>query len=167
MSQAQKALVAALLGIAVLAGLGVYLATRAPEIQYGPMLTSLDGTPRGLEEFRGQPLIVNFWATWCPPCRREIPLLISLQEEYGPDGLTVVGVAVEEPSPVRKLAAELQFNYPILIGEQEAIDLATALGVEFVGLPYTVFINDRGRVHSVHAGELHREDAEKVLKELL
>ncbi len=92
---------------------------------------------------------------------------MALQNEYGPDGLTIVGVAVEEPTPVRKLAETLEFNYPILIGEQEAIDLAAALGVEFIGLPYTVFIDARGRVQSVHTGELHREDAEKVLKDLL
>ncbi len=167
MNHLQKVLATALLLIAVFAGLGVYLATRAQTIPDGFPLTSLDGSQRSLAEFRGGPLIVNFWATWCPPCRREIPLLMDIQTQYAPRGLTVIGIAVEDPVPVRKLAEEQAFNYPILIGEQEAIDLATALGIEFIGLPYTVFIDKRGRVRSVHAGELHREDAEKALATLM
>lgn len=131
------------------------------------MLTGLDGSAHSLAEYRGQPLIVNFWATWCPPCRREIPLLMELHAQYAPQGLSVIGIAVEEPRPVRKLAEQIQFNYPILIGEQEAVDLAVAMGVQFIGLPYTVFIDKRGRVKSVHTGELHREEAEAALAELL
>ncbi len=167
MSRVQATLAALLLATALIAGSGVYMSTRPARIPDGFVLMDLTGAPRSLAEFRGQTLIVNFWATWCPPCRREIPLLKELQASYAAQGVTVVGIAVEEPTPVRKLADEIGFNYPILIGEQEAYDLAGALGIEVIGLPYTVFIDARGRVQHVHSGELHREDAELALARLL
>lgn len=167
MTGIQKSLGALLLLVAAASGVGVFLATRAAEIPDGFPLQDLDGHQRSLAEFRGQPLVVNFWATWCPPCRREIPLLKSLQQDHAKHGLTVIGIAVEEPGPVIRLAEEIGFNYPILTGEQEAIDLAEALGIEFIGLPYTVFIDRRGRVRRIHTGELHQEDAERALARLL
>ncbi len=165
MNRWQKVFSAVLLAGALLAGLGIYLATRPPTVPDGFVLEDLDGQARSLAEFRGRPLLVNFWATWCPPCRREIPLLKTLQSEN--QGLTVVGIAVEEAEPVRQLAAEMAFNYPILIGEQTAIDLAVALGIEFIGLPYTVLIDARGRVIEVHTGELREEDARHAIEVLL
>lgn len=155
----------ALLGIALAAGAGIYLNTRPAVIPEGYPLTDLDGQQRTLAEFKGRPLVVNFWATWCPPCRREIPLLKKMHAEN--EALTVVGIAVEEPDPVRKLAAESPFNYPVLIGEQEAVDLAIALGIRFVGLPYTALIDAKGRVLEIHAGELTEADAERALQRLL
>ena len=167
MTRAQEIIGGLLLLLALASGVGVFLATRGAEIPDGFRLADLEGRERTLAEFRGRPLIVNFWATWCPPCRREIPLLKALQEEYEATGLTVVGVAVEESAPVVRLAEEIGFNYPILTGEQEAIDLAEALGIEFIGLPYTVFVNRQGRVKGIHTGELHRKDAEQALSGLL
>lgn len=165
MSRSQQLLTAVLLLLAGIAGVGIYLATRSAEIPEGFELTDLQGQPRSLAEFKGKPLLVNFWATWCPPCRREIPLLKKIQAEH--DDLTVVGIAVEEPGPVLRLAEETPFNYPVLIGEQTAIDLAVALGIQFVGLPYTVLIDAKGRVVEIHTGELKESDVEPVLTRLL
>lgn len=165
MSRWQKIGSAALLTVALAAGVGIYLTTRAAVIPEGYPLTDLDGQTRSLAEFKGQPLVVNFWATWCPPCRREIPLLNKMQIEN--DDLTVVGIAVEELDPVRKLASETPFSYPILVGEQDAVDLAIALGIHFVGLPYTVLIDAQGRVLEIHTGELTEADAEQALEKLL
>ena len=165
MSGWQKFAAVVLLATALVAGAGIYVLTRPASVPAGYPLMTLDGEPAYLSEFTGKPLIVNFWATWCPPCRREIPLLIQIQAE-NPD-LTVVGIAVEEPAPVRLLAGEISFNYPILTGEQTAIDLAEAMGIEFIGLPYTVFVDADGRVLEVHAGELKAEDAGHALERLL
>ncbi len=165
MSRLHSIAAAGLLLVAALAGLGIYLTTRGPVIPEGFELNDLDGKPRQLAEFRGQPLLVNFWATWCPPCRREIPLLKELQDKY-PE-LTVVGIAVEEVEPVRLFATEAEFNYPILIGEQNAIELAEALGIDFIGLPYSVLINASGRVLEVHTGEFRADDVAHAVAVLL
>lgn len=165
MSRLHSIAVAGLLLLAALAGLGIFLATRGPVIPDGFELNDLDGKPRLLAEFRGQPLLVNFWATWCPPCRREIPLLKELQDKY-PE-LTVVGIAVEEAEPVRQFATEAEFNYPVLIGEQNAIELAEALGIKFIGLPYSVLIDDSGRVLEIHTGEFRADDVAHAVAVLL
>lgn len=165
MSRLHSLAATGLLLLAALAGLGIYLATRAPVIPDGFELSDLDGKPGQLADFRGQPLLVNFWATWCPPCRREIPLLKELQDDY-PE-LIVVGIAVEEAEPVRQFATEAEFNYPILIGEQNAIELAEALGIEFIGLPYSVLIDASGRVLEVHTGEFRADDVTHAVAVLL
>ncbi|NNF51241.1 MAG: TlpA family protein disulfide reductase [Gammaproteobacteria bacterium] len=165
MTALQKLAVAVLLLVAFAAGVGIYLNSRSAEIPDGYPLTDLEGQPGSLAAFRGRPLIVNFWATWCPPCRREIPLLKKIQAEN--EALTVIGIAVEDPPPVQKLADEIGFNYPILIGEQTAVDLAVALGIEFIGLPYTVLIDAEGRVLEIHSGELKEGDVDATLDLLL
>ncbi len=165
MSGWQKVAAGILLLGALAAGIGIYVNTRGHSIPDGYALETLNGETAYLAQYRGTPLVVNFWATWCPPCRREIPLLNKLQTEH--QDLRVVGIAVEEPEPVRQLAAEMAFSYPVLIGEQAAIDLAERLGIEFVGLPYTVLIDARGRVLEIHTGELKPEHLEHVLGLLL
>ena len=87
---------------------------------------------------------MNFWATWCAPCRREIPLLERLQSEHAADGFQVVGIAVDFRDKVLAYADEMKIDYPLLIGEQEALDAAAAFGVEMVGLPFTVFTDAPG-----------------------
>ena len=165
MNTRQKLVALVLLSVAFAAGLGIYLNSRGAVIPDGYPLTDLDGQPGSLAAFKGRPLLVNFWATWCPPCRREIPLLKRIQAEH--DTLTVVGIAVEDPAPVQELAQDMQFNYPILIGEQNAVDLAVALGIEFIGLPYTVLIDANGRVLQIHTGELKESDVDPALDLLL
>lgn len=121
------------------------------------------GTLRSLADWPGQALIVNFWATWCAPCRREIPLLQQLQRDHAGEGFQVIGVAVDFRDKVLAYADEMQIDYPLLIGEQEALDAAAAFGVATVGLPFTVFSDRKGRVVTAHLGELTAAEADLIL----
>jgi thiol-disulfide isomerase/thioredoxin len=108
-------------------------------------------------------LIVNFWATWCAPCRKEIPLLIATQKARAPDGFQVVGIAVDERDAVLKYAEEIELDYPLLIGEQDALDALTAFGVEAAAFPMTAFTDKKGRIVVVYPGELTEEKLRVLL----
>jgi thiol-disulfide isomerase/thioredoxin len=121
-------------------------------------------TPIG--SFADKSLIINFWATWCAPCRSEIPLLEALHAEWAGRGMSVVGVAVDQPDKVREFAARFKIGYPLLIGEQDALDAAAALGVATPVFPFTVFTDRRGEVVALYIGELHRPQAELILAQV-
>jgi thiol-disulfide isomerase/thioredoxin len=121
------------------------------------------GKPTSITSFEGKSLIINFWATWCAPCRSEIPLLEALGAEWAARGMSVVGVAVDHRDQVLEFADRLKIGYPLLIGEQDALDAAAALGVESPVFPFTVFTDRRGQVVALFIGELHRPQAELIL----
>ena len=121
-------------------------------------LANLDGEQQSIRSWPGKPLLINFWATWCGPCLREIPMLKDLQTAR-PD-LQVVGIAIDKPDLVAKFAGDMQFNYAILVGQNEAWEAASALGVNIFALPFTVFTAADGSVLGVHTGELHAEHLE-------
>jgi thiol-disulfide isomerase/thioredoxin len=125
-----------------------------PEFSLG----NLAGDPQSIRSWPGKPLLINFWATWCGPCLREIPMLKALQEQR-PD-LQIVGIAIDRREPVEKFAADMSFNYPILIGQSEAWEAAASLGVNIFALPFTVFAGPDGSLLGVHTGELHAEHLE-------
>jgi len=118
---------------------------------------------RSLKDWSGKSLIVNFWATWCAPCRREIPLLQQIARERAADGFQVVGIAVDFRDKVLAYADQMKIEYPLLIGEQEGLDAATAFGVEAVGFPFTVFTDAQGRIVVAHLGELTAAEADLIL----
>jgi thiol-disulfide isomerase/thioredoxin len=126
-------------------------------------LENVAGEQQSIGSWPGKALLVNFWATWCAPCLREIPLLVEYQEEYGDLSLQVVGIAVDQGDPVREFMNNVEFNYPVLIGQADAMDAAAAFGVEFFGLPFSVFTDTEGNVLGVHTGELHREDLDELM----
>jgi thiol-disulfide isomerase/thioredoxin len=101
-------------------------------------LPDLDGKEQALGQWKGKVLIVNFWATWCVPCREEMPEFVKLQKEFGDRGVQFVGIAVDDPAKVRQFAAELGLNYPALIGGYGAIELSKSLGNRVGALPYTL-----------------------------
>jgi thiol-disulfide isomerase/thioredoxin len=106
---------------AAAAGFGAYAwwHGRAPaEVALRPDLEfrDPDGNPHRLSEWNGKLLLLNFWATWCTPCLKEIPLLVETQREHGPHGLQIVGIAMDDVAPVRAFAQRLQINYPIMVG---------------------------------------------------
>jgi len=121
-------------------------------------LANLAGEQQSIQSWPGKPLLINFWATWCGPCLREIPMLKELQASR-PD-VQVVGIAIDKPDLVAKFAGDMQFNYAILTGQNEAWAAAGALGVNIFALPFTVFTAGDGSILGVHTGELHAEHLE-------
>jgi thiol-disulfide isomerase/thioredoxin len=111
-------------------------------------------------------LIINFWATWCAPCRSEIPLLETLHAEWADRGVSVVGIAVDHREPVLDFAKRFKITYPLLIGEQDALDAAAALGVGSPVFPFTVFTDRRGELVALFIGELHRPQADLILSQV-
>jgi len=127
-------------------------------------LADRDGQMRSLkDDWPGKSLIVNFWATWCAPCRREIPLLKQIARERAGENFQVIGIAVDFRDKVIAYADEMKIEYPMLIGEQDALDAAAAFGIDAVGLPFTIFTDNKGRVITLHMGELTAAEADLIL----
>ncbi len=121
-----------------------------------------DGVSRSLRDWKGRPVIVNFWATWCGPCRDEIPLLKALRNQRKSEQLEVIGIAIDARDAVLKYAREIGVDYPILIGEQDGYRAAEAFGVALV-LPFSVFADTKGRIVTLKIGELHANEAAFIL----
>ena len=126
------------------------------------VLPHLDGSERRLSDWDGEARIVNFWATWCAPCRREIPILKQLQTDKPEKQLQVIGIAVDFMDDVRAYAEEARFNYPILVGQEEAIAVADVSGVEFIGLPFTMIIAVDGTLVATHMGEIMQPHVDRI-----
>ncbi|MGH8327122.1 MAG: TlpA family protein disulfide reductase, partial [Steroidobacteraceae bacterium] len=132
------------------AGLGARVPEQLPDLGF----PDRKGTVRHLADWRGRPLIVNFWATWCAPCRREIPLLERLERSHAAEHLQVVGIAVDDRAAVLKYANAMKIDYPVLIGgENGGLQAIDALGMADV-LPFTVFADGQGQILTVKVGEL-------------
>jgi thiol-disulfide isomerase/thioredoxin len=129
-----------------------------PDVQ----LTDLQGTPRSLRSIPGRVRLFNFWASWCEPCRREIPLLNSLQTEDKAEGIQIVGVAVDMRAAVDKFLKLTPLHYIVLVGEEEGMEAAQKFGME-LALPFTVFADAQNRIVAIKLGELHRDEAEAIL----
>ena len=138
---------------------------KIPETLPDFSLPGLDGRPHKLSDWQGQPLVINFWATWCEPCRREIPLLEGIRRENTKNGIEIVGIAVDHRDAVREFAQKLGINYPLLVGETGGLEAVDAFGMDTV-LPFTVFADARGDVVTLKIGELHRDEARLILAQL-
>lgn len=140
--------------------------TKRPDTLPDFLLYDLEGNPVTRADFTGKALFVNFWATWCPPCRREIPVFIEMQRKYGDQGVQIIGVAIDNREDVAAYLQEFPVNYPILLGEMEldAIETANAMGVNVAGLPITLTTDKFGRILEVHPGELDEAEAEALIK---
>src|SRR5262245_49220076 len=169
--------------LAAVAGVAAYTASRAwlaserpaapatsamapaviPERRPDVTLADRDGKPRSLSEWNGKPQVINFWATWCAPCRREIPMLNSLAADPDFAGFALIGIAIDLREDVVAYLKSTPIQYPVLIGEQDGLDAARAFGMESLGLPFTAFVDATGRIVALHVGELHREQADVIL----
>jgi thiol-disulfide isomerase/thioredoxin len=129
-------------------------------------LPDLAGRPHSIREWAGRPLAINFWATWCGPCREEIPLLHQLRRERRAEGLEVVGIAVDVAKDVQEFVAKTPIEYPILVGEDDGAQAAAAFGVQELALPFTVFLDRQGRVLALRMGQLHEDQAKLILDAL-
>jgi peroxiredoxin len=142
-------------------------APRPPERRPDFSLPDLEGIERNISDWDGQILVVNFWATWCSPCRQEIPDFIELQAEYGNRGVQFLGVAVDRPEEAAAFASEFGLNYPSLVGEAEALEVNAAFGNSIGALPYTAIVDRAGRVVFSHRGILKKELAVAEIEALL
>ncbi len=133
----------------------------------GFTLADVDGAERTLSEWQGKVVAINFWATWCPPCRDEIPAFIELQQSYASQGLQFIGIALQSADEIRDFINEYQVNYPSLVGDKDAIEVAKKLGNDIGALPYTVIIDRQGIIRFTHRGPLSKADAEDVISGLL
>jgi thiol-disulfide isomerase/thioredoxin len=137
-----------------------------PEVLPEFVLTDREGEPRSIQSWPGKSMIVNFWATWCAPCRREIPLLKQIQDEHADEGFQVVGIAVDFRDDVLEYANEMNINYPLLIGEQDGLDAVAKFGLPAAGFPFTVFTDAQSRIVLTHLGEI-TEAQSKVLLDVV
>jgi cytochrome c biogenesis protein CcmG/thiol:disulfide interchange protein DsbE len=126
-------------------------------------LTNLDGKSVSLADFRGKVVVLDFWATWCPPCKREIPDFIDLQKEYGSQGVQIVGIALDEPDKVQAFARQNGMNYPVLLGSDE-VSMRYG-GIE--GIPTTFIIDKSGKIVDKFEGFRPRQVFETEIKKLL
>ena len=127
-------------------------------------LPDMEGNVRNMSEWAGKHTLLNFWATWCAPCRREIPLLKAFQDEHGPDGFQVVGIAVDFPDEVVAYAEQAEFNYPIVIGQEEAMAIAETSGIDFIGMPFTMIVAADGELINAHIGEILADDLDHIVE---
>lgn len=127
-------------------------------------LTDLDGKKISLSAFRGRVVLLDFWATWCAPCKEEIPHFIDMQTRYGDRGLQVIGVSMDDDQkPVRDFQQQFRMNYPVVMGNSE---MASQYGGTF-GLPITFVIDSNGSIVARHIGQTKAEVFESEIQKLL
>jgi peroxiredoxin len=130
-------------------------------------LPDTTGKEQPVEQWRGKVLVVNFWATWCEPCRDEMPRFMTLQDQYGGKGLQFVGIAVDQADKVKQFASDIHLNYPALIGGYGAIQLSKTFGNSLGALPFTVVVDREGRVVHAHLGTVDDAQLRSMLGQLL
>jgi len=171
----------AIVGAFVIAGLGVtsviaqdldterFSAVDGELYRPGFTLTTIDGESRSAEEWDGQVVLVDFWASWCVPCREEMPAFNELRARYGDQGFDVVGLAADELEKVKEFLTEVQVDFPIVYGDLfDVMDISAEYGNSYGGLPYSAFIDRDGNIRYMQKpGEVTFEEAEEILKRLL
>jgi thiol-disulfide isomerase/thioredoxin len=129
-------------------------------------LRDMNGLEVNLADFKGKPLLLNFWATWCPPCLEEIPYFVELYEAYKEDGLVILGISTDDtPDQVKPFANDLKMNYPVLIGLDQP-DVERAFGAMWA-IPVTIFVKKDGNVCKTHRGTQSKEFFEQHVRALL
>ena len=135
---------------------------------YGATLTAPGGQPLALAQYRGKPLLVNFWARWCAPCRAEIPELIELRAAYGKRGLNVIGIGIEEDGEaVADFLKAYEVSYPVGLGKEKGLWLMQALGNSRSALPFTLAIDRKGEIVMRKLGRFTKADFEQIADRLL
>ena len=130
-------------------------------------LADLNGRNQAIDSWRGRVIVINFWATWCAPCREEIPVFVRLQERYGARGLQFVGIAIDAPEKVGQFAREFGINYPLFLGGLDTMALMREAGNRAGVLPYTFVLDRQGNIASRHPGGLKEADLEAEIRPLL
>lgn len=130
-------------------------------------LANPDGTLGDLSRWQGKVLVVNFWATWCAPCREEIPTLMRVQDKTADKGVQIVGIGLDDAAKIREFAKTFQIRYPIAIAGFQAVEVMRRLGNTAGGLPFTVVLDRQGRLVASQLGALTEERLEALLRPLL
>ena len=159
---------------ALAAGIWLAQARYAPQSPATAAVTALwqlrfpdaEGHEQPLSQWRGQVVVLNFWASWCAPCREEIPDFVALRTQHRANGVEFVGIAIDTSSNVAQFLQRLPVNYPILIGEGAAHNLARRLGNPSGALPYTIVLDRDGQVVLSHLGRLPRATLEQTLRKI-
>ena len=134
---------------------------------FGVALPDTTGRLQSIGQWKGKVLVVNFWATWCLPCREEMPEFMKVQTELGDRGLQFVGIAIDDAAKVKDFAAELGLNYPALVGGYGAIELSKTLGNRLGALPYTLVIDRAGRISRAHLGPIKPAELRAIISQLI
>jgi thiol-disulfide isomerase/thioredoxin len=149
--------VAGALALQSRSGAAQLLATRYPD---------LEGRVHRLLDWRGTVLLCNFWATWCAPCREEVPLLVAAKQQWAAQRFEVVGIGVDNADKIREFSATYKINYPVLVADATAIQMLRKLGNPGGGLPYTVVLDATGTIAYRHLGAFSGADLRRVLASL-
>lgn len=139
------------------------LGKTAPNFQ----LKNLGGKPLSLADWKNKVVVLNFWASWCAPCQKEVPIFNRLQKEYGPEGVQFVGLAVDNLQNIQKFLQKIPIEYPVLIGDEAAFSIIQQYGNSSGVLPYTIFIGRSGKIHAIVKGGLTESYTRNAIEKLL
>jgi len=126
-----------------------------------------DGKPANSQNWRGKLLVLNFWASWCPPCVEEMPALDRIAQEYASKNVLIVGIGIDSPSKIREFLQKTPVSYPIVLGGLEGSNLSKQMGNTQGALPYTVVINSKGKSIYTKLGKISEEELKKAINSAL
>ena len=129
--------------------------------------TDMNGQQQALKQWRGKVIVLNFWATWCPPCREEMPELSAMQEQYNNKNLIIIGLSTDDLDTTKTFIKKAPVRYPILAGDMQAMKLAETLGNNRGILPYTVIVDQKGAIVKRFFGRINQQLLEKNVTPLL
>jgi thiol-disulfide isomerase/thioredoxin len=162
-----RALVVLLAAAALAAGYVAYSSVAAvPDVSAltEAKFRNLDGNESRISDWQGKVRVINFWATWCTPCREEIPAFVRLQDEYRENGIVFIGIALDDEQKVRRFAAEVGMNYPVLLASYTAMDLSRSAGNRLRALPFTVLIEEDGDFAHAFSGIVKEAELKEKLE---
>lgn len=139
----------------------------AAEVVMATRLADLQGQSQPLSQWRGKVLVVNLWATWCAPCREEIPAFVRLQDKYRARGLQFVGIAIDQRDPVQAFAREFGINYPVLLGGIDTVEMSRRAGNRVGALPFTLIIDRNGNIAGTELGSIREAKLQSIVESLL
>jgi thiol-disulfide isomerase/thioredoxin len=133
---------------------------------FAQSMNDSEGKPQALSQWKGKPLVVNFWATWCPPCVEEMPELSALQREVLNKNIQIIGIGIDSPSNIAEFSSKYKIHYPLYTSGMSGTDLSRQFGNQAGGLPFTVLIGADGQIKKRYLGRLNMEELRKDLASL-